>query len=267
MRLACSLSLAFASALVITSASVVQSDGRSKSPHIPAPVRALWGTWDVERVAVDLQERAHWIFEPNDPRLLGRTLVIDETGVSFNGLPEPCAQTHWTSHPGSWTSVLSAGFQRSDKRAPPPRPIDFDLKVEANAALVVFPICEALSKRRASHLAGKWIAATANDQLVLGFDGAALLLLKRRASEAKTIASFACTETHTLSEGAICQNFELAAWDRSVAAAWHGAYKKTSKPAQLLEEQKLWVKKRDACGANIPCIAEQLRTRVAELSR
>jgi uncharacterized protein YecT (DUF1311 family) len=258
-------------ASVLVAASVARSDGRSGSPHIPASVRALWGTWDVEQVAVDVQERAHWTFEPNDPRLLGRTLVLDEEGVNFNALEAPCAQSRWTSHASSWATVLATGFPRSGsgKHGSPSRPADFDLNVTANATLAVFPICEEPLKRRAlqPHLSGKWIAAMGDDKLVVGFDGAALLLLKRRSSEAKATASFACTDTHTLTESAICQSYELAAWDRSVAAAWRGAYKKTSTPAALLEEQKLWLRKRDACGAHMPCIAQQLRERVTQLSR
>ena len=49
----------------------------------PAPVAAAEraaqpaaGAWDVIKVAVDRRDQMHWLYKPDDPRLLGRELMI-----------------------------------------------------------------------------------------------------------------------------------------------------------------------------------------------
>jgi hypothetical protein len=68
-------------------------------------------------------------------------------------------------------------------------------------------------------MAGTWevreVAVDHQDQV--------LLILQRRLPDAKPVPSFDCGKAATPTEKAICSNFDLASWDRSVALALHQA--------------------------------------------
>jgi hypothetical protein len=42
------------------------------------------GPWDVVQVAVDRRDQPHWLYVPNDPRLLGRELIIGPSKLALN---------------------------------------------------------------------------------------------------------------------------------------------------------------------------------------
>ena len=114
--------------------------------------------------------------------------------------------------------------------------------------------------------AGLWVAVMAPDKIALRIDSSGLFILSRRAPGAQPRASFACSKAASPTEKAICGNYELSAWDRSVAAAWRDVTQR--KPSDdLLASQKEWLKKRDACGANASCLEEKMFGRVEDLVR
>lgn len=237
---------------------------------LDAPTAALLGTWDVEQVAVDQQDQAHWGFQPNDPRLLGRTLVIEPNRVRFNGMPVDCAQTKWSGRASTWATILAKAYKRPAEggRSAVPTPQDFELALNGTDKASVYPICEATTPKSkgAAYLQARWLVPLGNDRLALRLGSSALLVLVRRAKDAKISASFSCSCAKTPTEKAICASFELAAWDRSLAAAWSQANERTQDEAVLHEEQKEWLKERNACQADAACIEAKLAIRVGQLS-
>jgi hypothetical protein len=66
-------------------------------------------------------------------------------------------------------------------------------------------------------------------------------------------------------EKSICSSFSLAAWDRSVALGWRRLTANGTASGDL-EEQKAWLRTRDACGADAACLEEQLKRRALNLA-
>ncbi|MFX0547425.1 peptidoglycan-binding protein [Roseovarius sp. S1116L3] len=66
--------------------------------------------------------------------------------------------------------------------------------------------------------------------------------------------SFDCRRAQTPTELAICANPSLAALDRDVAEAWNAG----GRPA----DQSAWLRGRDACGDDVECLTQSMRTRV-----
>jgi uncharacterized protein len=99
-------------------------------------------------------------------------------------------------------------------------------------------------------------------------DSQVLLILKKRQPDARPRASFPCEKAVTSTEKAICGSFDLASWDRSVAAAYAEALERNKDHQDKIRgEQKAWLKKRDACGDRVPCIDELLWRRVEDLKQ
>jgi uncharacterized protein YecT (DUF1311 family) len=240
--------------------------GPAAATTASVPPPTLQGIWDVERVAMDLQDQIHWGYRPNDPFLLYRALTIDKAGtIAFNGSNFGCKQTRWQARSTTWGQLLARGFRRPavGGRKPIPTAKDFDLDVKETAAVVAYQLCPA-REPKASFPASAWITVPETDRVALRIDGAALLLLKRRPPEAKPEASFPCAKATTASEKAICADFGLAAWDRSVALAFKNARQR--RPADdLLTDQRDWLHRRDACGADGDCIETEMIQRVRDL--
>ena len=78
-----------------------------------------------------------------------------------------------------------------------------------------------------------------------------------------------CSRAATPTEGAICANQELRALDTELAEAYHHALAATKKDSNerqmLIAEQRQWLTMRDACKANVGCLAAAYRERLAQL--
>jgi len=74
--------------------------------------------------------------------------------------------------------------------------------------------------------------------------------------------------SRTPTETTICGSHELAGWDRGVDAAFKAPLARSPEKARdLRDNQKAWLKKRDACGAKAECVDELLWQRVEELAQ
>ena len=78
-----------------------------------------------------------------------------------------------------------------------------------------------------------------------------------------------CSRATTPTEGAICANQELRALDAELAEAYHHALAATKKDSNerqmLIAEQRRWLAMRDACKADVGCLAAAYRERLAQL--
>ena len=96
----------------------------------------------------------------------------------------------------------------------------------------------------------------------------ALLMGQSISPAAAAGPSFSCSGNNLLpTEAAICANDNLSALDVALAALYDNVYKKTSGAArdQLVAAEKAWIAERDACGANVGCITNAYRVRIAQL--
>jgi uncharacterized protein YecT (DUF1311 family) len=257
-------------AMAIVLAAAAPANDASAAKVNAGPPGEIAGTWDVERVAVDNEDGLHWEFKPDDPQLLGRTLLIDGGRVRFeDGKEIGCKQSAWPVRRTTWGFLFAKGFVRPEEggRSPAPLPEDFALRVAKTEPATTYSLCPSTGKRASRFPRDNWVAVRGSDQLALHYDNQVLLLLRRRAPGAKPAPSFDCGKAETATEKAICGSFELASWDRSVALAFRRALERQTpqKQAELRQGQKDWLRKRDACGDKSECIDDQQWQRVSEL--
>jgi uncharacterized protein YecT (DUF1311 family) len=239
--------------------------GVSRQALAAAPP-AVAGTWDVVRVAVDREDAVHWGMRPDDPRLLGRTLVMNGDRVQFaHGKKLGCTQSAWSPTKTTWGSLIAKGFAASptgDRRGIP-TPANFELKVRRTDTATAYVLCPSADTKFPK---GYWVA-TQGDELVLRYGGQVMLILKRRPLDAKPSPSFDCAKAKTPTEKAICGDFDLAGLDRSVAKAYRDAVQsQAAAAAELRKSQAEWLKERDACASKTDCIYNLEWARVEELA-
>ncbi|VWC84727.1 PF07007 family protein [Burkholderia lata] len=92
---------------------------------------------------------------------------------------------------------------------------------------------------------------------------AALLTLLPLAAHA---AGFDCAKAASPTEKAICADATLSKLDGDLAAAWKQALAKGGDTAALKAAQLKWLKQRDQCGADAPCLGDRYRERLASLN-
>jgi uncharacterized protein YecT (DUF1311 family) len=235
-----------------------------------APPREIAGTWDVEQVVVDGQDQLHWEVKPNDPQLMGRTMVIETGLVQFDdGKEIKCKSTGWPRRSTSWSFLVGKGFPRPPMggRSRAPTPDDFGLKKRTSQKVTAYSLCSGPAGKVGTFPTDAWVVVESPDRLALHYDNQVLLLLRRRPPDAKPTPSFSCVKAVSPTEKAICGSFELASWDRSVALAFQQALDRLTPEKQsiLRRAQEDWLKSRDACEDKVDCIDERLWRRVEDL--
>lgn len=231
----------------------------------PVPF-ALVGVWDVVRVSPDQVDQPAWLYRPDEPALVGRELSITSSALSFNY--DVCDKPRWTMKVSTWKTLLRRSFRRSPKYGRPrvPSPEDFDLKEAASKPLRALSVaCKADEPN--SQWSRTWFVVEGPNKMLMSFGQMVILSLERRPPDAKPKASFDCSKATTKTERAICASFQLAAWDRSVAAAWKWRSQITEDDDQqrFKAEQNGWLKKRDVCGADAQCLTDSMEERTGEL--
>ena len=84
-----------------------------------------------------------------------------------------------------------------------------------------------------------------------------------------TAPSFNCRKASTVPEKAICGDAELSGLDAQLARAWgnlkHG-FNDNGVLGRMTLDQRQWVSKRDACGADRACLRQAYKDRLARLT-
>jgi uncharacterized protein YecT (DUF1311 family) len=232
----------------------------------------LLGTWEVTQVALDTKDQPHWRYEPNDPRILGRILVLEADGaIKFNFGREVCDHVDWAS--GS-TMTLSALIGNSFPRPPHvgltrnPTPQDFDLKLGVQTITPLSAVCSNAdgSREKGIKWGNAWFVSVASEKLVVGYDGDTVLVLARVAPASPAKPSFSCKGSLDATETAICGSVVLAGYDRSVAAAYKRSRKRReTEQESVQDEQRQWVKERNRCGSDAACLEDRMRERIDAL--
>jgi len=98
---------------------------------------------------------------------------------------------------------------------------------------------------------------------------ASLLFLALGATPPADAASFDCRTPSNPTEKAICADPQLRALDAELAEAYHHALATTAKGSirrqELIAEQRQWLAMRDACKADLGCLAAAYCERLAQL--
>ncbi|MGB3271253.1 MAG: lysozyme inhibitor LprI family protein [Rhodanobacter sp.] len=225
----------------------------------------LAGIWTVTRVAVDQEDQPHWLYFPDDPRLLGRQVSIGDAEVSIDNASRPCEQPSFTTLARTdLQAFIGQRFLRPSREGVPSHPTLADFGLAASKGAVV-PL-QLGCTNPASEWNGAWVVALAPNRLMTNYDNSGyVLVLERDAGHAAT-PSFACAKASGPAERAICHSATLAGYDRSVAAAWRRALSLAGgDSAELRQAQKDWLKTRNDCGSDVDCLGKSMRERVDAL--
>jgi uncharacterized protein YecT (DUF1311 family) len=225
------------------------------------------GAWDVVRVEVDRNDQPHWLYVPDDPRWIGRELTIGASALSLNDGSPPCNGPRWTASKATLGRLIASSFPR-----PPglglsakPAPADFRMDDSASKSVTVGTV-RCRGGEPAQPWNAVWFVLASPDRLMMPVETSALLLLTRRMPNAQPQASFPCGSAKSAAEATLCGSVALAAFDRSIAAAFQRALEHRSQgQAQLRTEQTEWLKRRDACERDEACLAQTMRERIDEL--
>lgn len=251
--------------LTLCSRDVLASE---QSTHDSAP-KALIGVWDVVYVGVDARDQAHWFYLKDDPRLLGRELVITTQNLTINDGSQPCINPIWTMKSTSWKELIGKSFERSPSHGIPIQPTlnDFGIKkLNDQRADVYWPSCEKNKKKRVPAPWNETWFAYDGKTLTMKVSTTALLSLRKRSGTEKPKPSFSCDRAQNSVERQICMSISLSALDRSVSSAWHIAMNKHQQNlSRLRAEQTAWLKERDACGEDASCLERKMLERVDAL--
>ena len=226
----------------------------------------LQGTWEVVQVAVDQRDQSHWAWFPDDPRLLGRRLEIGAAGIALDDDSRACPQPVLSDlAPGKLQDFIGQRLLRPASFDTPPAPTlhDFGLDLPDAAVAPVQIHCTPDN----SPWNGAWLVPLPAGRLLTNYDNSGyVLLLQRREPGAAIRASFACSKAHSAIERSICASPTLAAYDRSVAAAYRRALGLAGDDAGAVKQAQLeWLHSRDACGVNAACLGQAMRERVEQL--
>ncbi|GHV16901.1 hypothetical protein AGMMS49938_17320 [Fibrobacterales bacterium] len=75
--------------------------------------------------------------------------------------------------------------------------------------------------------------------------------------------SFDCAKASTDVENLICTTEDLAEYDQKMA----DLYKKVSKDPSVKEEQRKWIKERNACKSDVDCLRDQYKFRIRDFTK
>jgi hypothetical protein len=240
---------------------------------VVSPPGFLLGAWEVERVLLNLNDQPRWPYQPNDPYLMGRELRISNEGVRFS-LSEDgtCRPGGWSQRSATWGFLMEAGFSTSADAST--TPADYGLKVSPRSKVTVYPFCPRPGANKSNVDAdtrwvrsGFWLVRTGPRTIAMRLQDDVMLILGRRPAAAKPRPSFPCKRAESPTEKAICDSFTLAALDRSVALAWKRSGERGLVDAELAEDQKKWLRDRDACGTDTSCLAKSMEERITELPK
>ena len=232
------------------------------------------GLWEVTQVALDSKDQQHWRYEPNDPRILGRSLVVGETGmIAFNFQNEICDQVAWSAELAtSLGGMVENSFPRPQRAGLPKSPSlrDFELNFLDQPVAPYSATCSRDNNTgsRADRWADAWFASMGNETLIVGYRRDVILVLRKIKVGGSSKASFSCDARLSEVESLICSSPALAGFDRSVADAFRRSLRRRAGEKSVVrDEQRQWLIKRNACSVNFRCLEEEMRERIDFLMR
>ncbi len=95
----------------------------------------------------------------------------------------------------------------------------------------------------------------------------ATVVIFGEAAQAQSPPSFACRDARTAAELTICRVDELARLDRELTGLYMAIRANLPRAAvrHLSVEQRVWLFSRNQCGANVDCLRQAYRERIAQL--
>lgn len=256
-----------------------------------APLPAiLTGKWQVKEVHLNTESGRTTEYAWNDPRLRGRIFEFtpDEVSDDADDFLDRCAEPTAHDIDASLRDLMLRSLGGYEYPAPADVDPVRDYKLESAEGMHIraFTLMCTTGRwqsdlgrsdntgnsadNKNKGIPGAWIALADDQKMYLRWRDEVMLVLMKIPSNAPIQASFPCLKASTSTEHAICGSYQLAAFDQSIAESYRRAVNQAkasgSPMASLIQDQRLWVKDRDACGANVECLLGSMRRRLAALA-
>ncbi|MTH46055.1 lysozyme inhibitor LprI family protein [Intestinirhabdus alba] len=231
------------------------------------------GEWQVKHVYIDSQRASRSAIPFDDPLLVGRVMSLTPEKITGRYLSEPgCEQPVLIAQSTTTLNHLLALTLGDDTRINLAR--DYLLETQGDNNVVPFLIeCSSGMVGPAGENIANWLTMMDKQTLLTNWQGNTLLLLQKLSPGVAEKPSFSCQKAGNITEKTICKFPTLAAWDRSVAAAYEIVVFQTKQTgievtgslAALKNEQRLWIAERNRCRDDRACIETKMVARVKSL--
>lgn len=240
------------------------------------PVQIV-GEWQIVEVHLNTEASRTPLYQWNDPRLVGRFFRFGRQ-IVWNDTPEQSECTTPTVRTLSMNPEDLIGHSLARYGYPPqyPNPGDYRISLGGSGSRSVFRIYCGQKLWQGGlgadiGLKGAWIVQSDDpSQLLLRWYDETIVVLKKVKSDLPISASFDCSKSKNFTEKSICGSRELASFDRSIAIAYKQFLAQNNDEAKsknnLINDQRLWMIKRNACKSNENCILRIMRSRLEFLS-
>ena len=243
-----------------------------------APIRAAalpqdtlpHGQWRITAVHTDRDRTSRMTITPDDPALLGRTITATATSLTLGDTS--CQWPSVISQTEALDALIAATMAARPDTAPRATAADYGIAAPNTPVKILWVACSAGQFGPADFTPhpGAWIVQAPNHALLIGWADSTILTATPIAATAATPPSFPCAAAHSASEHAICTSPDLAAADRSVAAAYADAKQwcdgDAAKLHTLAGVQNTWRQQRDRCGSDTACLMQSMNAQTTKLN-
>jgi uncharacterized protein YecT (DUF1311 family) len=243
----------------------------------PASIDPLAGAWQVKHVGIDDWISSHISVSPDDPLIVGRRVIITADKISA-----PMSQFPTCLHPeldaGAALSLdklieLTSGERETEPLLPIAK--DFDLSLRGTQKVTPLTLkCKTGSFAEDGEKIKAWMIMTDENTLIMPGNMNVYLTLKRLPTDIKPAPSFNCSKAAKPAERAICNSFDLAAWDVSVNDAFRTVVSQATEVnpndhqtiSTIKKQQNAWIAQRNKCGNDSQCLYKSMISRVETLN-
>lgn len=227
-------------------------------------------SWKVNEVKINTESERTLNYQLNDDRLVGRTIVFDKSQIISN-LPEKinCQLPTYSSSEKTLDSLIHDAMGDADSANA--KSYELDIKGD-KIVTVINTTCGKGSFGGGDTDKNSWIALTGNHEMIVNWYDGSILTLSPLSNGATPEPSFSCSKAQSSSEKAICSDYELSSYDKSVNNSWKSAKEgavsvgNNQQLKEIINSQKEWLKKRNACGSDKECLKNVMVNRLNVLS-
>ena len=231
------------------------------------------GEWQVKSVYINTQRTSRSSVSAEDPMLIGRTLTFTHEKIAGKYLSDPgCERPVLIPQPKTSLNKLLALTTGQEGRVDLAK--DYLLEEQGNSSVIPFLInCSSGIVDPSGEKTGNWLVMLDKHTMLTNWDDNSLLKLQKLLPGIPVEPSFNCQDAENITAKTICKSSGLAAWDRSVAAAYeivefqikNIGVDVTESLSALNKEQREWLAERNQCKDDRRCIEEKMVTRVSNL--
>ncbi|WP_153050183.1 lysozyme inhibitor LprI family protein [Pseudomonas sp. MF4836] len=243
----------------------------------------LLGTWEVSQVHTNLESGRKSYYHWDSPLLRWRIFTLSEKEITAAELntTTTCNNPSTTQKRVYLDDYLKSnlgGYGEKSRNSPID---DYKLNLPKNyQADIIIVKCENQiwnellgasylpSKKEDSD--GSWLLLLNKKYMILRWHDETLLRLSKIPPPSKPSPSFSCEKSKHITEITICKSFELSGLDKSIASAFDLLLNETLRESidvlEMRQQQKAWLRQRNACGENQSCLAKVMTMRLEQLS-